>query len=143
MPDPIYFIGDINEIESSTYLTNNKSIFINLNYLIATYYPLLYENITKFYSSFNNDAVIHDDINLKKVNIYISTLNNKDRIYNTNNTYILTLMVILLWAMVLFFILRFIYIQFPTFYSYTILIILIAILIIASVWSIYSMMQNI
>jgi hypothetical protein len=141
----MYFIGEEATIDKSYYIANSNSnsngnsIFVYLNNIIASYYPLYYENTNNF-KSLNNGAADADIKNIQKI---ISTLNNEERIYNANNTIILSLLVIILWVIILFLFLRFIYIQFPTFYLYTLLTILIIILICASVWSIYSMSQNI
>lgn len=136
-----YFIGNQDEIEKNKYIltSNNDSDYLNLDNLIASYYPLYYENINNLYKiirTANNCNNIQADVT-KNLSKYISIINNTERIYNNNNASFIGYIVLLLWLIIIFFILRFTYVQFPSFYIYILLSIIIIILIISSIWSLY------
>ena len=142
-----YFIGNNNNIETNKYITTGiNTDYMNLTNLVASYYPLYYQNINNLYNIFgNNTQTCYEEKNNIQTNLskYISIINNKNRIYNINNINILTYVIIFYWIVLLLLIMRYIYIQLPIYYIGILLFILIIILLISSLWSLYVFNQNI
>ena len=141
-----YFIGNNNNIETNKYISNGGNTdYMNLTNLIASYYPLYYQNINNLYNFFENTQVCYQEKNNIKTNLskYISIINDKNRIYNNNNINIITYTIIIYWLLLLLFIMRYICIQLPMYYVGILLFILIIVLLISSLWSLYVFNQNI
>lgn len=141
-----YFIGNNNNIDTNKYITTGiNTDYLNLRNLVASYYPLYYENINNLFNILGNSQSCYEEKNNVQNNLskYISIINNKNRIYNINNVSIITYSIIAYWVLLLFIIMRYIYIQLPVYYTGILLFTLIIILFISSLWSLYVFNQNI
>ena len=139
-----YFIGNNNNIDTNNYIiTGINTDYINLTNLVASYYPLYYQNINNLFNIFGNLNLQSCSDQKNNLSKYISIINDKNRIYNFNNINIITYSIIIYWILLLFIIMRYIYIQLPVYYTGILLFILIIILFISSLWSLYVFNQNI
>jgi len=115
-----YFIGNNKEIE-------NEYIFkhFDTNYMPLENTPLSYYETIKP----NNDD--------QELNNMINNLNNDIKPYNNYNIYPISISILILIIMLLMTTLRFIFFNLYHIYSYILIFIVLALIIIGSIWFIY------
>lgn len=115
-----YFIGNKDDLKNETIFKYFDTNYIPLNNILLSYYQTM--------GSKTED---------KDFNILLDKLNNNRKVYNSYNIYPIFITIIIIIILITIFILRFIFLNYYYLYTYLLLGIVLALIIIGSIWFIY------
>lgn len=137
------YIGKNSKIYDNIFKNHCDLDYLPIKNLPCIYFPFYYDNV-KIAKDFIKKLVDGiDNYDMDNLLFNISNITQKYQVYNSNCTIHMQVVITILWILLLFYILRFIYIKYNVFHLYIIIGLSTLLLIIASLWALIVTSQNI
>lgn len=137
------YIGKNSNIYDNIFKNHCDIDYLPIKNLPCVYFPFYYNNVkvAKDFIKRLVDGINYQDMDNLLFNV--SNISQSYQVYNNNTTLHITIIITIIWIILLFYILRFIYIRYNVYHLYIVIGLSFTLLLVASVWALVITSQNI